>query len=502
MQHQALVVAPWGYPPSWSKVPYDVEVVIRGLGEVGISGCVTCSSTLALASALKASGKFSRVRVVIFGLDTAVQPSDGIEGAEFREKVRDLYSEWLKILISDCKSDGCCRDLNLTDFSVYVLPGKGVYGEWRYLGSMDIMFIKVFKKVLHELSSLDYSKWVFIDITHGVNYQTIVTKYASLAAVAHALGSKGLLKTYILNSEPVATTRGLARCIELRKVINPPDKLNILDVTRLHTVMELVGSIQGLYHLEYFKLVEGVKELRRIKEEPLTSLTHILITKVLPAIKALRVGAVGPTFIGSKYDIGDYDLRLCKCFDELSKLSITNEEFIPRIDYSSKEVRYEYVPIWYLLVEVLNKVLSDVCGGRYSLNSDDLIKFLNEVAKLYNDVGLTNLKGIVEVSRDELKSVTRIWESISTKVVVPMEVYYVLWHLSKMSNPEINDLQRLIDQGKEEVRGEPRYRNFVAHAGIDFKSVKELLIENGKIKSVVYDNTKLSKVLQELKIIS
>jgi len=47
-----------------------------------------------LVSAIsKLASKFNEVKVLVLGLDTAVQPKDHEDGIEFRERVRRTYEE-------------------------------------------------------------------------------------------------------------------------------------------------------------------------------------------------------------------------------------------------------------------------------------------------------------------------------------------------------------------------------------------------------------------------
>ncbi len=504
MAFKALIIAPWGYPPQWRRVPYNVKVYHKGFGTIEISKCVTCSSTLALTSAInKSSDVFSQVKVLVLGLDTAIQPEDQEDGRGFRGRVREVYEKWLRVLLSDCKEHGCCEGVSEELFSINVLPGIGTFNGWKYLARIDDLFVKTFLKVRDELSRLGSSTWVFIDITHGINYQTISVMYASLAAVIYKLGVNGLAKTFILNSEPAL---GGESCIKVGsggganpQVIN---ELNILDVTRLHVILNFIPGITSLGRLEYLGIEEGIKELKKYHEGEAQEFVKELSKKVLPAIKALRLGVVVPIFTGSKYNLSDYDLRICSAINTITTYR-GDYEFIPKIDHKARVVSYESTSAWYLLKDVLRDVINRLCidDKGYSLGSNNLLDFLEGVSKLYNNLKLHNLKWITDRTREELQAITNLWNGLSKIIKIPIEIYYILWHLRK-GEVSLDRVKELLERVEEELSKESDARNFVAHSGLDFRSIKEFLVENGKVKSVIYDDAKLSRVLRELGVIS
>jgi len=313
----------------------------------------------------------------VLGLDTAIQPKDHEDGIKFRERVKRAYEMWLMSLLDDCKTHGCCEDISEKLFIIDILLGIGMFNGWRYLAKIDDLFVKAFLKVRDELRELGSRTWVFIDITHGINYQTISVMYASLAAVICELGIRGLTKTFILNSEPAM---GGELCIKISKnniISQAVNEINILDVTRLYTILNFIYGVISLGRLEYLGIEEGVKELKKYQEDEAQKLAERLSKNVLPAIKALRLGAVVPVFNGSKYYIDNYDLRIC--LSSNAKYEV-NRELVPKIDYTGMTVSYDSTSAWYLLEDVLKNVITKLCSCNekegYCLNSDDLLEFL------------------------------------------------------------------------------------------------------------------------------
>ena len=176
---------------------------------------------------------------------------------------------------------------------------------------------------------------------------------------------------------------------------------------------------------------------------------------------------------------------------------------MPKIDYTGMTVSYDSTSAWYLLEDVLKNVITKLCSCNekegYCLNSDDLLEFLDGISKLYNDLKLYNLSQITNRTKEELKAITGIWYGSPKDVVLPIEVYYILWHLRK-SEVSLNKIKELI-RDIEKLQGSPDARNFIAHSGLDFKTVRSLRISKKGITEIIYDSEALKKVLKELNII-
>jgi CRISPR-associated protein Csx1 len=89
-----LVAAAWGYPPGWRKARYRVKppqhLSFKGARQVE---CTTCSSTLALIRLFRENDW--DVKTLIFGTDTALNPTGFTDGKEFRNYVKEQYVKWL-----------------------------------------------------------------------------------------------------------------------------------------------------------------------------------------------------------------------------------------------------------------------------------------------------------------------------------------------------------------------------------------------------------------------
>jgi CRISPR-associated protein Csx1 len=213
-----LIVAPWGNPPQWRKAKYRVEVKHPAL-RIEAKDVEGCSSTAALAQQLRKAGA---VDVLIFGIDTAVPPA----GRGLREAVEEKYREWARAL-------GVEGD-------VASLPGIGLYHGWRFQATALHIFNKALHAILQKAEELRPS-FMVVDLTHGVNYQTVAVLYAAVAASV-LLGLEH--RTIIYNSEPYPPDHTTDNCIKEEKsqkqVENGLPSLAVLDVTELQSVMRTI----------------------------------------------------------------------------------------------------------------------------------------------------------------------------------------------------------------------------------------------------------------------
>jgi len=211
MPLKVLVVATWGYPPSWKECVYRVKITHKGfrsfLRGAGISEdllnefkLTSCCSTIAALTLLSKS-KSLETHAIIFGSDSIINPSTVKDGHELREEVREKYRKWFNELVRTSveEIDGEARPAQgITEPEFVILPGVGNYYGWRFEGSVDHLFLKAYHAILRKLSSDEYN-YVAIDLTHGINFQTISVLYALIAA-SLTLDKEG--KLVLLNSEP------------------------------------------------------------------------------------------------------------------------------------------------------------------------------------------------------------------------------------------------------------------------------------------------------------
>lgn len=179
-----LIVAPWGYPPQWGLVEYDVRLKRKPLDRVHFK-CKSCSSTIALLASLLKHG-FTNVHLAIIGVDTRVKPNSK---GDYRKTVMERYKGDFKTLID--------KTIEVNEFdevlgrrlkaygngdsrvSFIIIPGVGIYYGYDYRGDIDQIFLTIYSRLLGVLERSELSKaMVVLDLTHGINYQTVITLYA------------------------------------------------------------------------------------------------------------------------------------------------------------------------------------------------------------------------------------------------------------------------------------------------------------------------------------
>lgn len=89
---RALVVAAWGYPPSWRKAKYRVGPPAHpAFRNARLVECSSCSNTLTLIKFFFFRENGWEVQTVIFGVDTALSPAGVADGREFRRRVKERF---------------------------------------------------------------------------------------------------------------------------------------------------------------------------------------------------------------------------------------------------------------------------------------------------------------------------------------------------------------------------------------------------------------------------
>jgi len=107
--------------------------------------------------------------------------------------------------------------------------------------SIDNVFNYAFRKLVYKASGADY-KWIFLDLTHGINYLLIAVHYATIAT-AVLLDMECRHRIIMVNSEPVA--KGSARCIANQSDAGAAaiNELSILEATRLQQAMSFIMDV-------------------------------------------------------------------------------------------------------------------------------------------------------------------------------------------------------------------------------------------------------------------
>lgn len=509
-----LLIAAWGYPPAWSKYRYVINMKNQAFRSLPKFECESCSSTLAIAKYLTSAGH--DVQMLIFGLDTVVDPSELGEGEGLRKHAEKSYRDWFKELARQCGWGGGNPE-------TVMLPGRGRYYGWEFGGSVAHLFNKVFIHVLNKLyedrdGGSNYS-FIILDLTHGINFQLVTVLYAVIAAaILKSRGDGRSLEdsVLILNSEP-ATGKG-EKCIKVQPKSFTTKELGIIDVTDLQKAVKFIRALAFLKGL-------ATKHVERLLEGP-QEVIETLRNKLIPFFKLLGNGAYGPTYVNAFLESGGREdpvgINPCTELSDSINLTVKDFEYIPTLEENRRIVSYGRATISEALKVALRVFLESTCS---ELKVQDLLEYLDKIGKYHNSNG--HLYGYL-ISKDTKQSLSLIIKYISKcQESLPKEhagiqdgtitinavlfralmnnTYKLRKALEKGKCEELNieeaykDHQNELSKLRKAKEADDKYvRHMLAHGGLEYVTLKKITIKNNKITKITYDKELLNKILQRI----
>lgn len=177
-----VVVAPWGNPTKWRKVPY----AYNGQKE-------EFRSSLAMIEKIENPDK-----VIIVTVDTLVD--DGFTSLKISS-----YND-IKKWIIDLILDFCQKELNnFTPEKIIVSYGFGEFTHTKFIGNAVDFYYHTLKELalifVDSLPEMNEKIEVIFDATHGINYTTILT-YRALREILEILAYVYGVNFKVLNSDP------------------------------------------------------------------------------------------------------------------------------------------------------------------------------------------------------------------------------------------------------------------------------------------------------------
>jgi len=469
-----LVAAAWGYPPGWRKARYSVEPPQHdSFKDAKPVGCTSCSSTLALIRFFSENGW--DVKTIIFGTDTALNPAGFTDGEKFRGSVKERYIEWFRELekTSNCSSE--------SEPEVVVLPGIGRHWGRQFKGAP----LAIFNEALHALLKAGKPSILAVDLTHGINFQTVAVLYAAVAAAVIWKKERDLL---ILNSDPYPAGVRVEQCVSGEKVKESAEvpELSLNDVSELQRAVKKIRQIAALRR---FQIPER-EDVDRTGE----------LGQLLAYICLLANGAAGLAFSGARYDDRS-------AVAQLPSVEVKPPDTTPII--RDEAVEYPAPDQTYAVRTAIEAVVSDL----EKLQRDNLVDFLNAAARHYEDVFSIQNALILKQTAQEFGQVIRRAKELSLSNELTAAEVKALVELSKESINEtefrnrVESVQREIEEERARLRDAAKrakgnldrwLRNLSAHGGLSYILIDRVGLAKGKIVEVVYMRDLLKPLLDEL----
>jgi len=270
---------------------------------------------------------------------------------------------------------------------VVVLPGVGNYYGWKFEGGVDHLFNKAFHAILRKITEHErkYS-FIVLDLTHGVNFQTISVLYATIAAtVTSGIENRVIL----LNSEPIGTRRKKSNPSNQQNE-SSADDLNILDVTRLQEIIRLIRTLRNVTELNPLnrRVIKELKEMR--------SPNNGALTKILRLTSLLSNNIIALTYPntyclerGKERAIGLENNPCPQLLSDDVHTKIGKPSYEPKINSEEKTVTYEEASVYNVLDTALQLIAGQtICNELLKDKADeDFITYLKNSRNLLKNKG-------------------------------------------------------------------------------------------------------------------
>ena len=356
-------------------------------------------------------------KTVILGLDTLA--TEGLSYDEIRKNAEDKIIRY-------------ADDFGIMNYKVIVAPGIGAFPSGIFYGNA----LDYYYYVLAEASSVmlqcpDNKLDIHLDLTHGINYSTILT-YRAIKELLEVFSIFYDVKFKAYNSDPSspkATERLRINIIEdVIPTSRPPSERIIRGVTL---------RFPGL----------SPEERRRLSESNL---------KYLRYVDKYEISA----FIGALYN--GLPLALFSFYPDPPLL---------------KRIIQETIKVYEKCIRISKDKKLIVERNAEFLNDFKVYIFAYLIAALLKKQGLIDHR-ISEVNLDDLENITSKLFKFDERlrIIIENEIFNMK---EKIENLKISGWQ-LYNQVLGKHIGDPDSRNFIAHAGIE-GNITEIKEDNGKI---------------------
>jgi CRISPR-associated protein Csx1 len=535
-----LLVASWGNPSEWRPAQYRLplqSVFHEGLRRSveaklqGVEVCLSNCSTLALASLLKRASM--EVEMLVFGLDTLVQPASS---GDLKKNAEEMYRYFTEKFIQECS---CCSVLEKDGkppIRIVVTPGLGVFHDYAYKGSPVHIFNIAFSKILESVERFEPT-FIVVDITHGVNYQMTAILYATMAAAALTSMDD---RVEIFNSEPYPRRRRespqqqpqLSQQPLQDKHAEEPPPLNILDVTQLSEALRFAQVVSDALQFRSARLSRLLAHVSAREGDDSLQETLRRLVGFVSLFENIAVAVTFPGAVDEKWEELPYSI--CNLLKKLPR--DRRNEYMPEVQGST--VSYQPARIETSLTLALVKVLDKLArGGRLAGQTlpglcagetgQSLVRYMGAAASWFSFAGLRYAELIVKREQQKLAMFARRVADCRKEIERDEELGRLL-RCDEASIEVEAPLVRALAEQKAEGRGcedvaekvrealrlqaqlgeksaqlnEKDARDVSAHAGLSYRIIRSVVLTELKgewvINKVVFDR---EKVVQYLEII-
>ncbi len=430
-----ILIAVWGNPKSWKETKYkysDKEKIAKG--------------PLPLIKEVENPDK-----IIIICVDTL---SDDEVDKTDSFNYKDLKSTAEKIIFNFCR-----ENFGLRPERIIVGYGFGEFNKTKFLGNPIDFYYQVFKELLYafqEYINFEYKEiGVIFDVTHGINF-TIVLTLNALREILKIFSYVFDVRLKILNSDPFVGREDSDGVKELN--INIIEDSQILPgLTAYKTQKRPVEFLDGEDAKQHFQEIKDFK----LNDEILVFLSSLIFSTPVFTLNYL------PDHNELRKKIED----ICSKFEEFIDISKANKIEIKR--KLSFQVGFENLLKAYLFGWILENL-----GFKKSncVLIEQVKKFINEI---YNEKSFP-----IENYRiaKEIQKIEEIKDFLSNE-------YQIYANLIESKSGEQKSDKKLYTKEIDK-------RNFFAHAGFEYNSVKLRKNFNDEIEITLNDDRNESKGIE------
>jgi len=356
-----ILIAPWGNPKGWRETTYKYKGrQIRSKTSLKI-----------LQEVIKPD------RTIIIGLDTLAE-----KGEKYKEVKANVEEEIKKY----------ANEFGLSNYEVLIAPGIGTFQNGVFRGEALDYYYYIIAKISLKLLENPENLNIHLDLTHGINYSTILT-YKAIKEIIEVFSIFNKVEFRAYNADPSLPT-----------IIDKLSINRIEDITPTPTPFaEKISQGKPLKpknsdHEESLSL----EERRELFEKELKCVKEVNKSEISAFIGALYNGLPLAlfTFYPKKDKLRKIVLQVLKTYEKYTEVKKRNSklEVTRKIKF---EKDFKIYVLAYVIATLLDKLISasprkkEVTLNEIKYLNENLFKFDNRL-KMRIDIDIHNIKKDIE----------------------------------------------------------------------------------------------------------